>query len=104
MKGVDSPKSNKLKDKTFVFTGVLKDFTRDEAQRIVESLGGHATSSVSKNTDFVVIGSDPGSKVETPYGFRYVICLSPLDVYPHKGKKPPVGTVSIGVIDFYLVN
>ena len=54
--------SDKLADKTFVFTGTLESMTRDEAERLVVSLGGRATSSVSKKTDYVVLGKDPGSK------------------------------------------
>ncbi|MDD5356316.1 MAG: helix-hairpin-helix domain-containing protein, partial [Candidatus Omnitrophica bacterium] len=51
-----------LKDKVFVFTGELKGFTRMRAEEVVRQLGGMAASSVSKNTDFVVIGDSPGSK------------------------------------------
>ncbi len=54
----------KLKDLTFVFTGALDSFTRDEARDLVESLGGRTASSVSKKVDYVVVGSDPGSKYE----------------------------------------
>ncbi len=53
-----------LKGKVFVFTGALKSFTRDEAKRIVEELGGRAASSVSRNVDYVVVGENPGSKYE----------------------------------------
>ena len=53
-----------LEGKTFVFTGSMENFTRDEAQELVGTLGARATSSVSKHTDFVVVGSDPGSKRE----------------------------------------
>jgi DNA ligase (NAD+) len=52
----------KLAGKTFLFTGALKDFGRDEARNLVESLGGMTASSVSKKVDFMVVGEDPGSK------------------------------------------
>lgn len=47
----------------FVFTGTLTKFTRDEAKRIVENEGGHAPGSVSRKTDYVVAGTDAGSKL-----------------------------------------
>ena len=50
--------------KTFVFTGALTRFTRDEAKRLVEQEGGHAAGSVSKKTDYVVAGEEAGSKLE----------------------------------------
>jgi DNA ligase (NAD+) len=49
---------------TVVLTGGLEGFTRDEAKRAVEDRGGKVTSSVSKKTSVVVVGSDPGSKAE----------------------------------------
>ncbi len=51
-----------LEGKSFVFTGELKRWTRREAQALVESLGGEVRSSVSRKTDFVVVGERPGSK------------------------------------------
>ncbi len=54
----------RLAGKTFVFTGTLRSFQRDEARNLVESLGGMTASTVSKKVDFVVVGEDPGSKFD----------------------------------------
>lgn len=51
-----------LQGLTFVFTGGLTSMTRDDAQDLVTSHGGCAAASVSRNTSYVVVGSDPGSK------------------------------------------
>lgn len=48
---------------TFVFTGTLSRFSREEAERLVKEEGGRASSSVSKKTDYVVVGENPGSKL-----------------------------------------
>jgi len=51
-----------LEGKSFVLTGSLERITREEAKRWIQSEGGKVTASVSKKTDFVVVGDDPGSK------------------------------------------
>ncbi len=52
-----------LRGVTIVVTGTLADFSRDEAKDAIESRGGRATSSVSSNTDFLVVGEHPGTKL-----------------------------------------
>ncbi|NLJ41835.1 MAG: NAD-dependent DNA ligase LigA [Clostridiales bacterium] len=50
-------------DKTFVLTGTLSGYTRSQAKDLIEGRGGRVTGSVSKNTDYVLVGSDPGGKL-----------------------------------------
>jgi len=50
--------------KTFVFTGALTRYSRDEAGELVRQRGGKVSNSVSKKTDYVVVGADPGSKYQ----------------------------------------
>ncbi len=51
--------------KTFVLTGTLTKYKRNDAKRIIESMGGRAAGSVSKNTDFILAGENAGSKLDT---------------------------------------
>lgn len=57
-------KDNFFKDKTFVLTGTLSTFSRDEAAARIKKLGGKVASSVSKNTDYVIAGEKAGSKLD----------------------------------------
>ena len=62
--GQKKEKGTKLAGKTFVLTGTLARRTRDEAKKMIEDAGGRVSGSVSKKTDYVVAGSDAGSKLD----------------------------------------
>ncbi len=61
---VAKKRTGNLQGKTLVITGTLKDFSRPQAEQAVREAGGKTSSSVSKKTDFVVAGEDPGSKLQ----------------------------------------
>jgi DNA ligase (NAD+) len=63
-KGVKKVRGTALSGKTFVITGTLEKYSRDEAKRMIEDAGGKVSGSVSKKTDYVVAGDDPGSKLD----------------------------------------
>ena len=62
----DTPKDtdNRFEGKVFVLTGTLEKYNRRDASKIIEDLGGKTSSSVSKNTDYVLAGKEAGSKLE----------------------------------------
>jgi DNA ligase (NAD+) len=62
--GKKKERGTQLAGKTFVLTGTLTHFTRDEAKKLIEDAGGRVSGSVSKKTDYVVAGSDAGSKLD----------------------------------------
>ena len=53
-----------LNGKTFVLTGTLNQYSRQQATQLIEDLGGIVTSSVSKNTNYLIYGEKPGSKLD----------------------------------------
>ena len=62
--GKKKERGTKLAGKTFVLTGTLARYTRDEAKKMIEDAGGRVSGSVSKKTDYVIAGSDAGSKLD----------------------------------------
>ena len=60
-------------EKTFVLTGSLQKYTRDQAEALIKERGGKVTGSVSKKTDFVLVGEDAGSKLEKAKQLRIEI-------------------------------
>ena len=64
MKSLKEVKDNRFAGMTFVLTGTLPTYTRNEAAEIIESFGGKTSSSVSKKTSFVLAGDEAGSKLD----------------------------------------
>jgi DNA ligase (NAD+) len=62
--GIKKQRGTTLAGKTFVLTGTLAHFTRDEAKKLIEDASGRVSGSVSKKTDYVVAGDDAGSKLD----------------------------------------
>ena len=73
-KGKEEAHENAFKNKIIVLTGTLPTLSRDQAKEMLEAVGAKVTGSVSKKTDFVLAGSDAGSKLEkaTELGIRVI--------------------------------
>jgi DNA ligase (NAD+) len=67
------PIDSRFAGKTFVFTGTLANRSREDAEGLVAAHGGKAGSSVSKKTSYVVVGADPGSKLEKAKSLKVTI-------------------------------
>ena len=65
---------NQFTGKAVVITGTLIGMSRDEARDLLESMGARVTTSVSKKTDFVLAGENPGSKVDKARALGITIC------------------------------
>lgn len=62
--GVEAPVAGPLSTKTFVLTGSLPTLTRGQAERLIKQAGGKITASVSSKVDYVLVGAEPGSKLD----------------------------------------
>jgi len=80
--------SDILKGKTFVLTGTLRNMTRDEAHEIIKSMGGKPTSSVSKNTSYVIAGENAGSKLDKAQNLGVIILSEEDFLNMIKGNNP----------------
>ena len=73
LRGKKKERGTKLAGKTFVLTGTLAKLTRDEAKKMIEDAGGKVTGSVSKKTDYVVAGTEAGSKLDKAKEFGVAV-------------------------------
>ena len=71
------PKSAKFAGKTYVFTGALEKVSQEQAAELVVAHGGKAANSVSKNTSYVVAGTDPGTKLDKARALAVPILSGP---------------------------
>ena len=70
------PTKPKIQDQTFLFTGTLTEFTRDEAEALVEANGGKVLSGVSAKLNYLVVGEDAGSKLTKAKALKIVSIIT----------------------------
>jgi BRCT domain type II-containing protein len=83
------PTKSKIQDQTFLFTGTLTEFTRDEAEALVEANGGKVLSGVSAKLNYLVAGEDAGSKLAKAKALKTVSIITEkefLKMVPKAGK------------------
>lgn len=88
--GAKTPPSGALAGLTFVITGTLEHFSRDEAKAYIETHGGRVTDSVSAKTDYLVVGDEPGSKLERARALKVPIIGEKELVELAEGERQPV--------------
>ncbi len=89
-----APAAQPLAGKAFVFTGALDRLSRRDAEQQVEALGARATTAVSAETDYVVVGKDPGQKLEAAKARSVQILTEPQFIALLHEAGPVAGTVS----------
>ena len=67
------PKQGSLRHKTFVLTGTLATLTRTQATELIQKQGGRVTSQISQKTSYLIVGENPGKKLEK--GKKLGICI-----------------------------
>ncbi len=113
------PTKPKIQDQTFLFTGTLTEFTRDEAEALVEANGGKVLSGVSAKLNYLVVGEDAGSKLAKAKALKTVSIITEkefLKMVPKAGKAttapvksakpkdagaPSTGAIIIGDFEVY---
>ena len=73
MKTKTLDKTHPFFEKAFVLSGSLENYTREEASKIILENGGKVSSSISKNTDFLLLGENPGSKLKKAQNLKVKI-------------------------------
>jgi hypothetical protein len=103
------PSKPTMQDQTFLFTGTLTEFTRDEAEALVEVNGGKVISGVTAKLNFLVVGEDAGSKLDkakklgtvkilTEKEFLKMVPKAGKEAVPAKSAKPKEATPATGAI------